>query len=157
MWVTRCITCGVPQGLVLGTLLFLFFFNDLPKSVKDKSISILFADDTRSLLFHSNPADLNININTLFKILNDWFQQNLLSLNFTKNKFTSFTTKNNNQIEISISYDNNSIPTTTYYHFHHSIYSHYYCLLLIIMIILFQIMHIMAIIPDKEMIYICPR
>jgi hypothetical protein len=42
------------------------------------------------------------NINTVFKILSDWFKQNLLSLNFTKTEFTSCRTKNNNQIEILI-------------------------------------------------------
>jgi hypothetical protein len=55
------------------------------------------------------------NINTVFKILNDWFKQNLLSLNFTKTQFTIFTTKNNNQIEININYNNKKfIPTITY-------------------------------------------
>jgi hypothetical protein len=97
----------------LGPLLFLIFKNDLLKLVKDKSVPILFADDTSILLFHSNPIDFNSNINTVFKIFNDWFLQNLLSFNFTKTKFTNFTTKKNNQIEINIIYDNNSIPTTT--------------------------------------------
>jgi hypothetical protein len=91
----------VPQGcLVLGPLLFLVFINDLPKFVNDKSVPILFADDTSILLSHSNPADFNNNIKTLFKILNIWFKQNLLPLNFTKTQLTNSATKNNNQIEI---------------------------------------------------------
>jgi len=98
----------------LGPLLFLIFINDLPKFVNDKYVPILFADDTSSLLSHSNPTDFNNNINTAFKILNDWFKQNLLSLNFTKTKFANFTTKNNNQIEININYNNKFIPTITY-------------------------------------------
>jgi len=105
---------GVPQGSVLGPLLFLIFKNDLPKFVIDKSVPILFADDTSLLLSHSNPTDFNNNINTVFKILSDWFKQNLLSLNFTKTQFTNFTTKNNNQIEINISYNNKFIPTITH-------------------------------------------
>jgi hypothetical protein len=51
-------------------------------------------------LSHSNPSDFNNNVNTLFKILSEWFKQNSLSLNFTKTQFTNFTTKINNQIEI---------------------------------------------------------
>jgi hypothetical protein len=77
----------------LGPLLFLFI-NDLPKFLNDKSVPILFADDTSILVSHSNPTDFNNNhINTVFKILCDWFKQNLLSLNFTKTHFTKFTTK----------------------------------------------------------------
>jgi len=95
----------------LGSLLFLVFINDIPKFVNDKSVPILFADDTTILLSHSNPNDFNNNINTVFKILSDCFKQNLLSLNFTKTQFTDFTTKNNNQIEINVNYNNKFIPT----------------------------------------------
>jgi hypothetical protein len=104
----------VPQGLIVGPLLFLIFMNDLPHFLNDKSVPILFVDDTSILLFHSNCTDLSNNINTIFKILNHWFKQNWLSLNFTKTQFTNFTTRNNNQVEININYDNKFIPTVAY-------------------------------------------
>jgi hypothetical protein len=82
--------------------------------VRDKSVPILFADDTSFLLYHSNLTEFNNNIHTVFKILSEWFQQNLLALNFTKTQFINFTTKNNNLIEINITYNNKSVPTITY-------------------------------------------
>jgi biopolymer transport protein ExbD len=55
-----------------------------------------------------------ITILTIFKISSNWFKQNLFYVNFTKTQFTNFTTKNNNQIEITINYNNKLIPTITY-------------------------------------------
>jgi hypothetical protein len=103
-----------PQGSVLGPLLFLVFINNVPKFVNNKSVPILLAEDTSILWLHSNPTDSNNNINTVFKMLRDCFKQNLFSLYFTKTQFTNFITKNNNQIEININYNNKYIPTITY-------------------------------------------
>ena len=75
---------GVPQGSVLGPLLFLLYINDLPKFLTDKSLPILFADDTSLLVSQPNPTDYMNTVNAVFKILNGWFKHNLLSLNLTK-------------------------------------------------------------------------
>jgi len=76
---------SVPQGSVLGPLLFLIFVNDLPKFINDKSVLMLFADDTSILVSHSNPMVFYNMINTVFQTLNDWFKHNLIFFKFCQN------------------------------------------------------------------------
>jgi hypothetical protein len=64
----------------LGPLLSLLYINDLPKNNEDISVPVLYADDTSILLSHPNFGDFTNDINTTFKILNDWFIADFLSI-----------------------------------------------------------------------------
>ena len=70
------------QDLSLGPLLFLICMNDLPKVINNKSIPVLFANDTSILFSHSNFKGFEENMNTVFESLNTWFERNILSLKF---------------------------------------------------------------------------
>ena len=82
------ISCGVPQGSILGPLLFLIFVNDLSQATSLDPI--MFADDTN--LFYSNKdiALLYEFVNKELVNINTWFQANKLSLNADKTKYILF-------------------------------------------------------------------
>ena len=86
------IECGVPQGSVLGPLLFIIYSNDLPKSVKS-SKTILFADDTTIYVTGPNKNRLFSDIRKDLELLIDWFRANKLSLNISKTNYILFKPK----------------------------------------------------------------
>ena len=69
--------------------------NDFPKTVNDKTIPILFADDTSIIIKSPNSKDFQTNMVTAFNCVNKWFRVNLLSINVDKTHYIQFKTKNN--------------------------------------------------------------
>ena len=86
---TQVIQTGVPQGSVLGPLLFLLYINDLNKSIKNH-----FADDTNILLSNKSVELLAKNMNQDPKNLSQCLKANTLSLNVKKNELIIFHPKN---------------------------------------------------------------
>ena len=87
--------CGVPQGSVLGPLLFLIYVNDISSVTGDSSLK-LFADDTNLFVFARTYAQLQQKANECLSNLQNWFIANKLSLNIEKTNFTIFAHKDKN-------------------------------------------------------------
>ena len=85
----RAVLLGVPQGSILGPLLFLIYINDLP--LCSELIALLFADDTTLLLSDPNIDDLIARANSELKKITDFFRAHKLALHPEKTKFLLFT------------------------------------------------------------------
>ena len=79
--------CGVPQGSILGPLLFLLYINDMPQSVNCELL--LYADDTCLIFQHNDIKEIENQLNKKFSLICDWFVDNKLSIHFGEDKTKS--------------------------------------------------------------------
>ena len=108
------ITYGVPQGSILGPLLFLIYINDIQNCVSCSDLR-LFADDTAIFFHGSNPDQIIANTNNEMKNVIEWYQANKLKLSLGKSNFVLYHGfKKNPRRDISeIRIGNDSIPRST--------------------------------------------
>ena len=108
------ITHGVPQGSVLGPLLFLLYINDIPLSSNILNFR-LFADDTSLLYSHNNLSILESIVNTELIKVSNWLIANKLTLNTSKSNFLIIHPRQKRvSHKITISIDNKCLKEVQY-------------------------------------------
>ena len=105
---TKLITCSVPQGSILGLLLFLIYINDLYNVCCD-SVPILFADDTNLFYKGADFGELVKSINAELENISLWLKVNKFSLNVKKTHFIIFQRGKSPISHIEIKIDNQTI------------------------------------------------
>ena len=113
---SETVTCGVPQGSILGPLLFLIYINDLSNTSNILNF-LLFADDTNIFFKHRDAECLTNIMNVELCKVSNWIQANKLQLNYEKTHMMIFNSGNKDisQIEIYIDrYDIKKVQTTKF-------------------------------------------
>ena len=85
------VTCGVPQGSILGPLLFLIYVNDMAGAINEKIL--LYADDTAILVSDKHVHAIEARLGTALETISVWLIDNKLSLHLGKTESILFGTK----------------------------------------------------------------
>ena len=89
-------TCGVPQGSILGPLLFLLFINDLPLYVQESDSNVdMYADDTTIYEINLSKSIVERNLQKALNNVANWCNHNGMVINTAKTKVLLITTQQN--------------------------------------------------------------
>ena len=120
--------CGVPQGSILGPLLFIIFINDLSDYIKHASV-IMYADDTLLYVSHESKEKIENDLNQDMQNLLSYFRKNELVINLKKRKTEKMlfgTTKRLKTAgKIDVLYSNQTINFTETYKYLGNIVEHH--------------------------------
>jgi len=113
----EAIKSGVPQGSILGPLLFVVYMNDLPRGVNQLARPVIYADDTSVLVSAKDLEELEVKVSTTLHHITDWFSINRLTLNMEKTnciKFTANHTKHQRQQNDLVNDSIEEVTNTTF-------------------------------------------
>ena len=105
------IEAGVPQGTVIGLLLFLIYINDLPTTIT--SNCFLIADDCFLVEKVQSPGDCAFKLNHHLRTISDWVKRWLVTMNETKSKAIVFLAKRDRPVHPPLILNNNIVEDVT--------------------------------------------
>lgn len=95
---------GVPQGSILGPLLYIIYVNELPKITAQNMVQ--YADDTSVIFSEGSRVDCGVGVCETLREMEDWFGQNNLLLNVDKTQIISFRQQGR---ELSLEYNSKTL------------------------------------------------